>query len=431
MGCRVGLPQSYLLTNLNQTFVKKEFQEWRTKVLLEEAKSKMADTQGMAQDYQEIVRINILNMSDKREVRRMMQQVRSMKTTIMARENQIARINSGQYSVADKDRKSFVMPCPDEGCKGYLSSGYTCGLCAKKTCPHCVVILNPDEPHECDPDMVATADLIKKETKPCPTCGERIGKVSGCDQMWCITCHTTFSWNKGAIEKGVIHNPHYYQWLREQSVDGEIPRAPGDVPAARGMQVTLRSLEILVRNEILSRKNMQIVSSSSRYAAHIREVLMRQNAPDAVNDTGTLVNATAEERDRIDYMLNRVSEKVLCNGLIRRDIRRKMKSDYTQIYTIYADSLTVTLDKIHAKGLSPYSPGRIEDGFVTNSLMPLIAELERIHHKYILELMSLSHIYNNRITPMTGMGWDRDAPGRVYTKELIAQFAEREMTVVA
>ena len=71
MGCRVGFQQNYLLTNLNQTFVKKEFKTWRTQVLLEDAKSKMADTQAMAQDYQEVLRIEKLNAVDKKTLSRL------------------------------------------------------------------------------------------------------------------------------------------------------------------------------------------------------------------------------------------------------------------------------------------------------------------------------------------------------------------------
>jgi hypothetical protein len=38
--------------------------------------------------------------------------------------------------------------------------------------------------------------------------------VHNCDQMFCVQCHTAFSWTKGTIEKGIIHNPHYYQWQK-------------------------------------------------------------------------------------------------------------------------------------------------------------------------------------------------------------------------
>jgi hypothetical protein len=38
--------------------------------------------------------------------------------------------------------------------------------------------------------------------------------VRNCDQMFCVSCHTAFSWERGTIEKGVIHNPHFYQWQK-------------------------------------------------------------------------------------------------------------------------------------------------------------------------------------------------------------------------
>jgi hypothetical protein len=40
--------------------------------------------------------------------------------------------------------------------------------------------------------------------------------VHNCDQMWCTSCHTAFSWTKGTIEKGHIHNPHFYNWQMSQ-----------------------------------------------------------------------------------------------------------------------------------------------------------------------------------------------------------------------
>ena len=70
---------------------------------------------------------------------------------------------------------------------------------------------------------VETAKLIRQTTKPCPKCGLRIHKASGCDQMWCIDCKTTFSWNTGEIVTGgIIHNPHYFQYLRDHSENGII-----------------------------------------------------------------------------------------------------------------------------------------------------------------------------------------------------------------
>ena len=43
----------------------------------------------------------------------------------------------------------------------------------------------------------ATEKYIKKETKPCPSCGVRIVKTGGCDSMVCTirTCNSRFNWS--------------------------------------------------------------------------------------------------------------------------------------------------------------------------------------------------------------------------------------------
>jgi len=62
---------------------------------------------------------------------------------------------------------------------------------------------------------VESVKLKKKDTMGCPSCGVRIYKIEGCDQMWCVECHTPFSYKTGDIVKGVVHNPHYYEYIRE------------------------------------------------------------------------------------------------------------------------------------------------------------------------------------------------------------------------
>lgn len=124
----------------------------------------------------------------------------------------------------------FYRKCSVENCRGYLSSDWKCGLCSTYTCKYCH--LEKKEGHICDKDLVATISFLQDDTKPCPKCTTPIHKIDGCDQMWCTMCHTAFSWRRGTIETR-IHNPHYYEWLRN---GGELPRNDGDYECGRNIE---------------------------------------------------------------------------------------------------------------------------------------------------------------------------------------------------
>ena len=123
------------------------------------------------------------------------------------------------------------MACPHDNCRGFLSSQYKCELCEMFTCPHCLEVIgvSKDIPHTCNPDSVASAEFIKKDTKPCPQCGTRIHKIQGCNQMWCTQCHVAFNYDTGKIDTGRVHNPEYYRYLQQQETDRQAPRNPDDV----------------------------------------------------------------------------------------------------------------------------------------------------------------------------------------------------------
>lgn len=78
--------------------------------------------------------------------------------------------------------REFIQRCPGEGCRGYLSTAYKCGICAKYTCNECMAVKgdNRDSEHTCNDEAKASAALIRRETKPCPKCGVRIYKIDGC-----------------------------------------------------------------------------------------------------------------------------------------------------------------------------------------------------------------------------------------------------------
>jgi len=128
---------------------------------------------------------------------------------------------------SSKVKKKFIKPCAFNNCKGMLDLDWKCGICDMVTCSKCFEHIK-DINHICSEDNIKTVELIKKTTKNCPTCGEGIYKIEGCDQMYCTSCNTAFSWNTGTIVVTNIHNPHYFEYLRKQSTNGIIPRQQGD-----------------------------------------------------------------------------------------------------------------------------------------------------------------------------------------------------------
>ena len=117
---------------------------------------------------------------------------------------------------------TYTHKCPTTDCEGFLNSKWTCSLCSVNVCKTCHEIKL--EEHACNPDVVESVKAIKKEAKPCPKCTALISKIDGCDQMWCTQCQTAFSWRTGAIETHVVHNPHYFQWMRQ---NGTLPPVAG------------------------------------------------------------------------------------------------------------------------------------------------------------------------------------------------------------
>lgn len=94
-------------------------------------------------------------------------------------------INSEIYALlsnAPTARVEFIKACPNTDCRGFLSSQWKCGLCEMWACPTCHELKGDsrDAPHECNPDTVATVNLLVNDTKPCPNCRTRIYKINGC-----------------------------------------------------------------------------------------------------------------------------------------------------------------------------------------------------------------------------------------------------------
>ena len=237
------------------------------------------------------------------------------------RENEEIRLRRDDAGIM-VERRKFVRKCPVPECRGFLSTQWKCELCDNKICHECNEI-KTDE-HECDPGAVETMTLLKKDTKACPNCGTMIFKISGCAQMWCPDCHTAFNWNTLQIEKGVIHNPHFFEFQR---LGGSTNRANGDIPCGGlpSINELYKTCKINTRytNTPLPVES-KIFFDFLRMISHIDNIeIIRHNQPN-----NNLVEM------RIKYLLNDMSEEEYKTILQRDEKAREKRRDINNILTM-------------------------------------------------------------------------------------------------
>lgn len=220
MGCKNAWERDFTQKSLNKSFYNGDYKNRRKELLFEGEKARFPETMPAVENYRNIQTWQKEEKDMQIAIDQMREQLWELEKNKRNINNSIRRAKTGEVIEEKKEASQFIRKCPADGCEGFLSSAWKCGVCNIWACPHCFTAKGFDKnaEHTCNPDDVASAELIKKETKPCPACGTRIFKISGCDQMWCTACHIAFSWRTGMRVNGVIHNPHFYAFQREGGV---------------------------------------------------------------------------------------------------------------------------------------------------------------------------------------------------------------------
>ena len=293
MNCNVAWNKEFLVNNLGHTFIVKEYQPFRANVLYERELSLLPEAHAFIDN----------------EKRQMV--IREEIRTLTARINMLKRefeaLNNGTTDTAPVARKEFIRQCPNTDCNGFLSKDLHCSLCGVDACGTCREIKIADTEHVCNEDVVKTIQLLQKDTKECPSCASLIFKISGCSQMFCTSCHKVFDWNTLKIETGVVHNPHYFEWVRQNGVD------PRTLNVGCNRHITNYSVNtFLHRLRFINVGNNEIAKYMNIFqrTIHIREVDMRTYQRDIRNNIELRVKFLKKEIDIAHFKTQlRVREK--------------------------------------------------------------------------------------------------------------------------
>lgn len=364
MACRKGWSREILVDNFSQKFVTKTWKTRRENLLFEREKSLMPATQPYVEIEKKIRQLTKDIVAVKIAIERANENWThnvNRPLAVIAVENMLesefeASIWRHRYSqekrkivsnlaidvqhlewcqnqymyrlhggVVDQEKRQFVRACPYAECRGFLSTAWKCGMCENWTCPECHEVkgMDKNEAHTCNQDNLATARLLAKDSRNCPTCAAVIFKIDGCDQMWCTQCHTAFSWRTGRVETHVIHNPHYYEFMRSH---GNLPRNPGDVQCG-GLPDWTNVSRLVTRGHAF----YNYIANSHRSWAHCQWAIVPRYT----------VNMNHDNRDlRIKFMLFDFSEDEFKKKIQQREKARQRKTDILQIVEMYMTVLT-------------------------------------------------------------------------------------------
>jgi hypothetical protein len=216
-------------------------------------------------------------------------------------------------------------PCLKPNCKGFcrfdhLKEELSCMVCKHIFCSLCYV--EKKQSHTCDPEQVKTIAMVRKDTKHCPNCKELIYKISGCDQMFCTACNTCFSWETGEVDKGRVHNPHYFEYqMKMKQQKGGANEAPVPAPPAvvDGDCIDFRNLNQVLRilgskANLCSHEQYQYLHNLIQFMGHIHGVEMRANEDN---------NPDFHRKNRMNYIRNHISDEYFKQLILQRELRRR------------------------------------------------------------------------------------------------------------
>lgn len=401
MHCKRQWDKGFQFEMLTPTFVNCKYKKHRKLILFEREKVRLPDTQTHAEHYinrhlletkLETLQITITNLTRKYE---------QMKRYFKIIKNCGIRDIGGGHRIVVGNNKSikrtFIRKCPNDDCRGFLSTSYKCKLCNIAVCSTCLEIKDSQSmsPHTCDKANIASAAVIKKDTHPCPKCAVPIFKISGCDQMWCTQCQVAFSWKTGVIDTGRIHNPHFYQYMKQHK--GTQIRVPGEqvcgrIPGVYTINRICRQYEFSTNKQPLFNTFMDLIRGYS----HIQRVI--------IYPIRRRLRTHQDNVDlRIRYLANEIDDEYMMKYIMQRDNKRSKETSMLQVFELYYTVVTeqinliFTYDRQHRNNTKLVEFSEYQKEAFYKEMINLISSVQQIRAYCNTEFQKISQNYNMKV----------------------------------
>ena len=238
-------------------------------------------------------------------------------------------------------KRQFIRACPAADCRGFLSTAWKCGMCDVRVCSDCHEIKDADgaSEHVCDPDAVASARLISRDSRPCPKCAASIYKIDGCDHMFCTACQTPFHWRTGEVMVR-NSNPYFYEWMRNQAGRGDQPGAPNapNAPGAPGANAACNA-EWFSDYHMIAQYDRALLQYAKRdFSRDVMNHLSR--LPHIISHNvhyvdGRMAPPRDNQKIRVSYLIGEIDDAKFKKMLQKSEKERNKKAEFNELFTMY------------------------------------------------------------------------------------------------
>jgi len=347
-GCNKIFTDDFMRDKFPKVYINNDLKKILENVLFEEEKQLLPATQELAKYEMEIRAVEAEVVADELRAAKLQLELNVARMKITTKRGKVSRwrFNMDMTNTNKRDEEeivnnTWIKHCPDNDCNGYLSTQWKCDMCDIKVCKECHE--PKDEDHQCNPDNVATAIELMKSAKACPGCGISIIKQNGCNQMWCTHCKTAFDWTTRKIVDKNIHNPHYYEWIRNNNGNVGIQREIGDVIC--GGLPCARVLSEFIKN-IPDAENIDNAKQSvflfNRLILHVNGVELAGHIADVVNNTDL----------RIKYLHKEITMDKLKQMCLMRKSKNRNKKNKQLVFQTLRDAGTDIMQNFISKHLT-------------------------------------------------------------------------------